>query len=248
MRRATPPAAIGTAVHAPATPAPRAIAAAELAAREESAVLPAVPRDDQRGRAIASALVPANDRKAESAAPVAQVAPVVAPQAAIAVAPRAPRVRHTAAAPSTHTSTRVERAQTSAPLSFGSQEGPDQEAPAQAVSTVDRGAPPAAPAQSKVVDDSLAREIALLKRARAALDRKDPRAALAITDEYAAQFASGVMRQERLATRVLALCALHRRADAVDAKHELERIAPRSPHLMRLRTSCAAENDAHEVK
>jgi hypothetical protein len=92
-----------------------------------------------------------------------------------------------------------------------------------------------------VADNSLAREIALLRNARAALDQHDPKRALAMADEHAALFANGTMRQEQLATRVLALCALKRQAEATAAKRELERIAPRSPHLMQIGTSCAAE-------
>src|SRR5262249_27210808 len=96
--------------------------------------------------------------------------------------------------------------------------------------------------------DALALEIALLRDARAALQRHDARKALALTEEYAERFANGTMRQEQIATRALALCALGRRADAIAAKRELERIAPRSPHLMQLRASCATGDNAHEVQ
>jgi hypothetical protein len=96
--------------------------------------------------------------------------------------------------------------------------------------------------------DSLAREVALLRRARSALDQRDPRTALKLADEHAASFANGTMRQEQLATRVLALCALERSSEAIAARHELERIAPRSPHLMGMRASCAGREPSIEVK
>jgi ATP/maltotriose-dependent transcriptional regulator MalT len=94
------------------------------------------------------------------------------------------------------------------------------------------------PANASTADDSLAREIALLRRARAALGQHDAQAALTLANEHADTFPSGRLRQERVAVRVLALCALGRVADARAATQELERIAPRSPHLMRIRMSC----------
>jgi hypothetical protein len=129
-----------------------------------------------------------------------------------------------------------------------------KEPPAEASTAA--AATPHEPAQVRVTDDqarprpddSLARELALLRDARNALDRHDPARALALADQHAALFASGTMRQEQLATRVLALCALKRRAEAIAAERELTRIAPRSPHLMRIRSSCVAQGASSEVK
>ena len=184
MRSATPPAATSTAMHAPALPTPSSIAAPELAAHEEPTALPAVPRDEPRGSGAMPA--PTNDRKTESAAPVAQVAPVVAPHAAIAVAPRAPRVRHAATAterPREHA--RRSRADVCAAFVRLARRAGQRRSGAGRVPR-GRSRPDAGrPEPNKIVNDSLAREIALLKRARAALDRNDARAALAATDDYA---------------------------------------------------------------
>jgi hypothetical protein len=87
-------------------------------------------------------------------------------------------------------------------------------------------------------DDSLGREVALLLRARAALAKHDPQAALALADQHASQFPKGRLLQERLAVRVLALCALGQLAQAHALTQELARIAPRSPHLTRIRMAC----------
>jgi hypothetical protein len=94
------------------------------------------------------------------------------------------------------------------------------------------------PAAMPVPDDSLGRETALLLRARAALAKHDARTALALADEHAASFPSGRLIQERMAVRVLALCALGQVAQARAVTQELERIAPRSPHLMRNHMAC----------
>lgn len=90
-----------------------------------------------------------------------------------------------------------------------------------------------------VVDESLAREIALLRRASKALAAGRPDTALALTEEHETTFPRGTLRQERLAARALALCALGRPLEAREAARALEEMAPRSPHLMRIRASCA---------
>jgi hypothetical protein len=114
-------------------------------------------------------------------------------------------------------------------------------APTEAASAVSAPAPEPKNSASKrtaAPDDSLGRETALLLRARAALAKHDAPAALALADEHASQFPNGRLVQERLAVRALAFCALGRLAQARAATRELERIAPRSPHLMRKPMTC----------
>jgi hypothetical protein len=89
--------------------------------------------------------------------------------------------------------------------------------------------------------DSLGPELALLRQARAALDRHDPEAALALLDQHAKRYPLGTMQQERLAARALALCALGRGAAAIATAQELMRLAPGSPYLARVRAGCDAE-------
>jgi hypothetical protein len=83
-----------------------------------------------------------------------------------------------------------------------------------------------------------------MARARQALQEHDPARSLSLLDDYAAKFPQGVLREEQLATRVLALCALGRDAAAKKVREELERMAPHSPQLGRLRISCAADGSA----
>jgi hypothetical protein len=97
------------------------------------------------------------------------------------------------------------------------------------------------PARAVQADDSLGPELALLRDARAALDRHEPLAALASLDQHALRYPHGTLQQERLAARALALCALGRTAAAAAAAGELTRVAPGSPYLARVRAGCKAE-------
>ena len=102
-------------------------------------------------------------------------------------------------------------------------------------------APPTPPEPTQTppaIDDELARELAFVRRANAALARQDGRAALSIVAEHERAFPHGRLVQERVALRALALCALGENADAQAAVAKLQRIAPRSPHLMRIRAAC----------
>lgn len=71
---------------------------------------------------------------------------------------------------------------------------------------------PATPATAE--EDPVRVETRLLARARAAIARHDGAAALAILDEHARLFPDGQLREERLANRVSALCALGERERA----------------------------------
>jgi hypothetical protein len=91
--------------------------------------------------------------------------------------------------------------------------------------------------------ETLAGELSLLRNARQALEQGDARAALRELDAHSARYAKPVLRQEALAARALALCAADRSTDARRVAAQLERIAPRSPHLIGLADSCALEDE-----
>ena len=99
--------------------------------------------------------------------------------------------------------------------------------------------PRSAPGEAAApLEDGLAREITVLRGARAALDRGDAVNALQLLDQHERGHPAGALRQERLATRVLVLCALNRMPEARQAVTALLAMAPRAPYLMRLRASC----------
>jgi hypothetical protein len=87
----------------------------------------------------------------------------------------------------------------------------------------------------------LEEEVRMLRDARTALDRGDAVQALRLLDAHETRFQRGTLYEERLATRVQALCALGRVDGARSTAQELERAAPRSPHLPRVRASCIAQ-------
>jgi hypothetical protein len=90
---------------------------------------------------------------------------------------------------------------------------------------------------------TLLEETDLLRRAQTSLQAGDAAAALARLDELGARHPDGLLREERLAARVVALCAAGR---AGDARREAERFlleAPLSIHAARVRASCAFAAD-----
>jgi hypothetical protein len=97
-------------------------------------------------------------------------------------------------------------------------------------------------AETGTATDSLAEEVSMLRSARAALDRGDAVQAMRMLDAHATRFHRGTLYEERLATRVQALCALGRIDAARSTAQELERAAPRSPHLPRVRASCITQS------
>jgi hypothetical protein len=83
----------------------------------------------------------------------------------------------------------------------------------------------------------LAEETALLAAANGQLRGGDARRALSLLDDYDRRYPAGVLREEVLATRVIARCQLgdnsaRRGADAFLARH------PASPLATRVRSSC----------
>lgn len=98
-----------------------------------------------------------------------------------------------------------------------------------------------APAREAGAEDpsSLAAEVELLRQAERALVTHDARASLEKLDELSSRFDRGVLREERLAARVLALCAAGETARAHAEAEAFLREAPRSTHAARVMASCA---------
>ncbi len=83
--------------------------------------------------------------------------------------------------------------------------------------------------------DSLADEVALLSRAQRALRSGRPALALEALNEHERKFGNGQMKEERIAARVQALCALGRTAEA---QAQLVQLAPNSIHSGLTRQAC----------
>ena len=86
---------------------------------------------------------------------------------------------------------------------------------------------------------TVALETRLLRDADEALRAGNGLRALALVEEHARSFPSGILAEERDAERVTVLCALGRVAQAREAAATFERDHPRSPLLARVRSSCA---------
>jgi len=93
-----------------------------------------------------------------------------------------------------------------------------------------------------VATDTLAAELELVRAARAALEGGHASRALSLLDAHESRYPRGTLAQERLATRARALCALGRVDEARATARALARVAPDSPHLARLATTCAGED------
>jgi hypothetical protein len=94
-----------------------------------------------------------------------------------------------------------------------------------------RAAQPA-PAPSQ----GLSAEIAAFDRARQALARGEASQALALLDEYDANFRARTFSQEAMVLRVETLCALGRNHDAARLGERLLASAPASAHAQRIRS------------
>jgi hypothetical protein len=110
-------------------------------------------------------------------------------------------------------------------------------------------APSAAPASSPAPRqrssarrraDHLAEETALLSRAQTNLHARRFGSALRLLDEHQRKFPNGALAQERLATRVQALCALGRTSEADVDLAQLAGLSPPSPLESRAREACLA--------
>jgi hypothetical protein len=98
--------------------------------------------------------------------------------------------------------------------------------------------PHRAEAPSAATDTTLAEEMRLLRRARAAMRDRDPARALTALQAHAESFSDGQMSEDRDALRVEALCAADRRDDARAAAAAFARAWPRSPHGARVQKIC----------
>lgn len=87
---------------------------------------------------------------------------------------------------------------------------------------------------------SLAQELAMLQRARRALNAENARLALGIVQELDERFPKGVLVEERSATRILSLCQLERLSEATQAAREFLERYPSSVYAERVRQSCGA--------
>jgi cytoskeletal protein RodZ len=95
--------------------------------------------------------------------------------------------------------------------------------------------PEAHPAASHHAPDTLAQEVALLSRAETAIHRGKPDVALKALSEHERKFGNGLLKEERIAARVQALCALGRNAEA-DA--QLAQLSSKSLHETQSRKAC----------
>jgi outer membrane protein assembly factor BamD (BamD/ComL family) len=84
----------------------------------------------------------------------------------------------------------------------------------------------------------VAAEVLLLGEAHAAIRNGQAEHALALLDEHSRRFPRGALGEEREASRVTALCALGRVAEARAAADRFLRVSPLSPHAGRVRASC----------
>ena len=88
---------------------------------------------------------------------------------------------------------------------------------------------------------SLEEETKRLREAHKALRSGKPERALELLEEQSAAFASGELREERAAARVLALCDAGKPSEAKAAAEAFLRASPRSPLAGRVRGACAGK-------
>jgi hypothetical protein len=89
--------------------------------------------------------------------------------------------------------------------------------------------------------DTLEDEVRAMHDARQALNQGKPELALSLAGDYVSRYPRGVLREEEMAIRALALCRLGRTSEATIVADRLEKIAPRSPQLARIRMSCVGK-------
>ena len=94
---------------------------------------------------------------------------------------------------------------------------------------------PAAPAGPKPAG-GLEEELRLLRPAQLA---RDPARALELLDEHARRFPQGLLREQRIAARINALCALHRTDEAREEAARFLAESPQSLFASKVRDSCA---------
>jgi hypothetical protein len=87
---------------------------------------------------------------------------------------------------------------------------------------------------------TLEEETALLRKAQRAMRDGDPERALDLLDEHDEQYANGVLREERQAARVIALCKAGKVAEARAAAARFLAERPNSPLAPRVRNACSS--------
>lgn len=95
-------------------------------------------------------------------------------------------------------------------------------------------------ADNALANNALNQELLLLSRAQASLSSGDADRALALLDAHATTYPNGALREERMAARVFALCALGRQEEARAEAQRFVSMAPRSPLAARVRGACSA--------
>ncbi len=90
-------------------------------------------------------------------------------------------------------------------------------------------------------ESSLAVELAMLQRARRALNAQNGRLALGIVQELDERFPKGLLVEERSATRILSLCMLERAVEARRFAGQFLDRHPGSVYAQRVRQSCVAD-------
>lgn len=100
--------------------------------------------------------------------------------------------------------------------------------------------PPVARSARPAASTDLEAEMSLLAGAQAAIQAGDYATAIARLDEHQRQFPRGVLSEERLAARVVALCGAGRVAEARSLGASFLAHHPSSPLAPRVRSSCAA--------
>lgn len=111
---------------------------------------------------------------------------------------------------------------------------PAPEAAAEPSSPATHAAPSSRPPNAP----SIKQELDLVRGAQQRLNRGEPQAALALLAEHAQKFPSGVLWEEREASRVFALCQMGNAAGARALADTFVRRAPKSPFVDRVRAAC----------
>lgn len=101
--------------------------------------------------------------------------------------------------------------------------------------------PSTSPSPAPTENDTLAREARLLAEAGRANQNGDGARALALLDEHAQTFPNGWLANERAAERIVVLCSLGRRAEAVREAAVFLDGRPKSPLTRRVELSCAGQ-------
>lgn len=97
---------------------------------------------------------------------------------------------------------------------------------------------PVQPAVGRIGPDRLLEETEALAQVQAALDRKEPGAAMDLLNQQRRDFPKGQLAEERSAALVLALCAAGRTLEAEQARTKFLLEHPKSPLTKRVSKSC----------